>query len=153
MPVISLSHCLLWEMDKGYRKGGKRLQTIVSFPRFTSVSIRIQESQSCDCSEGCEGRLLNQRLHNSLVFSFTCNLKEFKRFPKGAAQYYVLQKTIFLLVSFIPRVDFTCVRNGLNIIYDDADKNGTYKQKYSIVLLFIQSPKVNYRATTVFVRS
>lgn len=34
---------------------------------------------------------------------------------------------------------------------DDVDKNGTYEQRYRKVLLFIQSPKVNYRAITVFI--
>lgn len=35
---------------------------------------------------------------------------------------------------------------------DDVDKDGTYKQRYSIVLLLIQSPKVNYPAIGVFIR-
>lgn len=50
----SNSHCLVWEMGKGYRKGEKRLQIIVSFSDFTTVSISNQEAGSCDHNEGCE---------------------------------------------------------------------------------------------------
>lgn len=62
---------------------------------------------------------------------------------------------MLLLVSLLPWVNFSCVRNGLNISKTDyMGKNGTYKQRYRMIPVIIRSSKVNYRAIAlIFIRA